>query len=69
MTLNAELVQPEEPGAGPASQAAPRKRGGGPRTPEGRDRAKRNSVRHGMRAREVFPDAFYRLAENVHGGF
>src|SRR5947209_2459005 len=52
MTVTAVHDRPDEP----APQDAPRKRGGGPKTQEGRDRAKRNSLKHGMRAKEVFPD-------------
>src|SRR3954454_23971709 len=37
------------------SQAAPRKRGGGPKTPEGKARAKYNSMKHGLRAKVLLP--------------
>src|SRR4051794_3845036 len=33
-----------------------KRRGGGPKTPEGRDRARRNALKHGMMARVVFPE-------------
>src|SRR5438105_143188 len=55
MTPTVAIDHPAEPVAETAPQDAPRKRGGGPKTPEGRDRAKRNSLKHGMRAKEVFP--------------
>src|SRR5256885_15302948 len=56
MTQTALLAPPDGPVAAPPPQDAPRKRGGGPKTQEGRDRAKRNSLKHGMMAKEVFPD-------------
>src|SRR5262249_7448563 len=34
----------------------PKKRGGGPRTPEGKDRSRRNALKHGLRAEVVLPD-------------
>jgi hypothetical protein len=34
----------------------PRKRGGGPQSPEGKRAASRNSSRHGMRAKVIFPE-------------
>ena len=37
-------------------EPTPKKRGGGPRTPEGKERSKRNSLRHGMLAEVIFPD-------------
>src|SRR3954454_22314359 len=37
------------------SQAAPKKRGGGPKTPEGKARAKFNSMKHGLRAKVLLP--------------
>src|SRR3954454_1415865 len=37
------------------SQAAPKKRGGGPRTPGGKARAKYNSMKHGLRAKVLLP--------------
>src|SRR5262245_59549200 len=37
-------------------RAAPRKRGGGPRTPEGKERAKANAMKHGLRATVLRPD-------------
>src|SRR4051812_20945844 len=47
--LDTELALDEE-GSLPLSlpEVPPRKRGGGPKTPEGRDRARRNSLKHGM---------------------
>jgi hypothetical protein len=32
-------------------EVAPKKRGGGPKTPEGKERAKANSMKHGLRAK------------------
>src|SRR3954451_13028980 len=37
------------------SQAALKKRGGGPRTPEGKARAKFNSMKHGLLAKVLLP--------------
>jgi hypothetical protein len=48
--------------ANPTDAAAPRKRGGGPKTPEGRERSRRNSLRHGLCSNEVLP---YDLGEAV----
>jgi hypothetical protein len=48
--------------ASPAEPPVPRKRGGGPRTPEGRERSRRNSLRHGLCSKEILP---YDLGEAV----
>src|SRR3954453_5689306 len=38
-------------------EASPtRPRGGGPRTPEGRDRSRRNALKHGLCAKVLLPD-------------
>jgi hypothetical protein len=60
-------VAGNEGGAGADSQLeaeveAPKKRGGGPRTAQGRERSKRNGLTHGLMAKEVFPPT---LAEAV----
>src|SRR5258708_20422882 len=50
-----DLERPEAPG--PETPPAPaRKRGGGPRTPEGKEQSKRNALKHGMRAKVLLPD-------------
>src|SRR5262245_66408419 len=57
-------VDTERPGAPPsaieaqASATAPtaRKRGGGPRTPEGKENSKRNAVRHSLTSEEVLTE-------------
>src|SRR3954452_20918803 len=36
--------------------AAPKKRGGGPKTPEGKVRASANSMTHGLRAKVLLPE-------------
>ena len=40
----------------PEVEAAPKKRGGGPRTQEGRDQSRCNALKHGMRAKLLLPD-------------
>src|SRR4051794_27253033 len=52
MTTVSESTAP--PGAEDTS--AGKKRGGGPRTAEGRERAKRNALKHGLMAESVLPD-------------
>jgi hypothetical protein len=37
-------------------EVAPKKRGGGPKTPEGKKRAKANSMKHGLRAKVLLPE-------------
>src|SRR5258705_309037 len=50
-----DLEPPDAPG--PESPPAPaKKRGGGPRTAEGKEQSKRNSLKHGMRAKVLLPD-------------
>src|SRR4051812_9614169 len=50
-----DLERPEAPG--PETPPAPaKKRGGGPRTPEGKEQSKRNALKHGMRAKVLLPD-------------
>src|SRR4051794_30440969 len=50
-----DLERPDVPG--PESPPAPaKKRGGGPRTPEGKEQSKRNALKHGMRAKVLLPD-------------
>src|SRR4051812_28163733 len=50
-----DLERPEAPG--PEIPPAPaKKRGGGPRTPEGKEQSKRNALKHGMRAKVLLPD-------------
>src|SRR5579871_3488266 len=56
MTATAVLDGPDEPLAATKAQDAPKKRGGGPRTQAGRDSSKRNALKHGMMAKEVFPE-------------
>src|SRR4051812_44898799 len=51
MTADADRLAPPE-----LDPEAPKKRGGGPQTPEGRDRSKRNSAKHGLAAESVFPE-------------
>src|SRR5258708_4207203 len=43
---------PEADGPSPA----PKKRGGGPRTPEGRERSRRNSLKHGLCSKVLLPN-------------
>jgi hypothetical protein len=43
-------------GADPGPQVAPKKRGGGPKTPEGKARAKANAMTHGLRAKVLLPE-------------
>src|SRR5262249_45106293 len=38
------------------AEPAPKRRGGGPRTPGGKERSKRNSLKHGLRAESLLPD-------------
>src|SRR5258707_95790 len=46
-----------DPCDAPKSEATPaRKRGGGPRTPEGKEQSKRNALKHGLRAKVLLPD-------------
>ena len=41
----------------PANEVpVPRPRSGGPRTPEGKERSRRNAMKHGLRARVILPD-------------
>src|SRR5947209_5440834 len=40
----------------PSAADAPRKRSGGPRTPEGKERSRRSALRHGLRAEVLLPD-------------
>jgi hypothetical protein len=37
-------------------EPAPKRRGGGPRTPGGKERSKRNALKHGLRAESLLPD-------------
>src|SRR5258705_11727021 len=49
------LDRPEAPDS--EIEGAPAgKRGGGPRTPEGKEQSKRNALKHGMRAKVLLPD-------------
>src|SRR4051794_26399533 len=52
-----QVTAAQPPGHEPGPPPVPaKKRGGGPRTPEGRDASKRNSLKHGLLAESVFPD-------------
>jgi hypothetical protein len=55
MITTSDLPVVEFP-ANPADTPAPRKRGGGPKTPEGRERSRRNALKHGPCSKEVLPD-------------
>jgi hypothetical protein len=47
-------IDPTRPPTDPSeAPAAPRKRGGGPRTPPGRERSRRNSLKHGLCSKVV----------------
>src|SRR4051794_29436661 len=55
--VTATLDLPDAPEAGPdAVPALARKRGGGPRTEEGKMASRRNAMTHGMRAKVLLPD-------------
>jgi len=54
MSAVADCLAPPEAEPGPPT--APKTRGGGPRDPEGREKSKRNSTKHGLLAESVFPD-------------
>jgi hypothetical protein len=55
--MTAILDRPDAPEAETASvPAAPKKRGGGPRSPEGRERSRRNSLKHGLCSKVVLPN-------------
>ena len=56
MIAVADPLDPPGPDLDPAPESIPKKRGGGPRTPEGRERSKRNALKHGLLAQVVFPD-------------
>src|SRR4051812_39546985 len=45
-----------ESAASPAEAPAPPKRGGGPRSPEGKRRSRRNALKHGIRSATLLPD-------------
>src|SRR4051812_30749421 len=47
--MSDELETPDD------SQGTPKRRGGGPKTPEGKARAKYNSMKHGLRAKVLLP--------------
>jgi hypothetical protein len=38
------------------TEAAPKRRGGGPKTPGGKERSRRNAIKHGLRAESLLPD-------------
>ncbi len=52
------MIDPIESPAGPPEAPAPAapKRGGGPKTPEGKLRSRRSSLKHGLCSKEVLPD-------------
>src|SRR5207248_4167318 len=47
----------------------PTKRGGGPRTPEGVDASKRNALKYGLMAKEIFPAELQALIDGRTAGF
>src|SRR3954451_1108491 len=54
--------------AGPMSdetipEGVPKRRGGGPKTPEGKQRAKANSMKHGLRAKVLLPEELVAVFE------
>src|SRR4051794_41840024 len=70
--MTAGVKPPETPGS-ETPPAPAKKRGGGPRTPEGKEQSKRNALKHGMRAKVLLPDdlaaAVEARTEELAGGF
>src|SRR4051794_38015594 len=53
--MNDLLDCPDAP-VSTVAEAPARRRGGGPRTPEGKERSRRNALSHGCRAEVLTPD-------------
>ncbi len=50
------MIDPIESPAAPSEAPIAPKRGGGPRTPTGKARSRKNSLKHGLCSKEVLPD-------------